>query len=246
MDKPPLQPLFVDLYADDVGGRPPDVHTLALDRRFNGIILKATEGNYYRPQWFLDSWPAPKHVDGAGRLYGEDWFRGAYHFLKFNLPGHDQADYYLSAVERAGGWNHGDLWPIVDVELGGDKNSNHQATEQQVVDCVGAFAKAVKAKTGRQVMLYGNGAMRDLGIKNRMGCDWIWVPRYTPTLPTWVYSRSGWAEEQLFAWQYCGDGVAGLTGYPTTAPGIGRCDISVMVLPGGLPALKDKLWLKPH
>ncbi len=237
-----LQPLIVDLYEGDVAGRPVNIPVLAADRRFNGIIVKATEGTYYRPPWFTDGWDGLKGVRTTQRTYGEDWFRGAYHFLKFNESGVDQADYYLSAVERSGGWGIGDFWPIVDVEAGGERNSNQDATPDQVQACVGSFAAAVRAKTGRKVMLYGNGIMRDLAIKSKMGCDYLWLPRYTSTLPPFIYERAGWTQEDLVMWQYCGDGQGYLEGYPTSAPGVGRCDISVMVLNGGLGALKGMLY----
>jgi len=138
--------------------------------------------------------------------------------LKFDQDGRAQADYYLQAVDAAGGGSDGDLWPIVDVELVSPTNSNRRATASQVINCTTAFAERVGFVTQRDVMLYGNGAMRDLGINDRMGCDWLWCPRYTPTLPTFIYERAGWTAEELALWQYAGDGAGELATTPSPRP----------------------------
>jgi GH25 family lysozyme M1 (1,4-beta-N-acetylmuramidase) len=228
----------VDLYAGDI----PDMGqaqwaTLTKDPRFIGGIIKATEGLYYDGgTWFQRNWKA---LQGA-KSYGGFLFRGCYHYLKFNYDGAKQAEFYLRAAEKAGGFLPGDFLPTVDVERGGEGNSNRNATRQQVIDCVSAFSEATKERTGRPVCLYGNGTMRDLGISSRMGCDYLWLPRYTDTLPRVTYERAGWDLSHLFAWQYCGDGQGYLKGYPTETP-IGKVDISVLTLPGGTDALKNIL-----
>lgn len=233
-------PLFVDVYAGDLHGTPPWSTLAALGAPWHGGIIKATEGISYRPPWFATNWRAVR--DAGGARYGGDWFRGAYHFLKFDRDGHAQALYYLKAIEDAGGWAIGDLWPIVDVELGSEKNSNQLASAQQIIDCTTAFANAVKAETGRKVVLYGNGAMRDKGIKDRMGCELLWCPRYTQTLPKEIYERAGWTTDDLMLWQYSGDGVSVLPNYPSSPPGFGPCDVSALVHAGGLPWLVANLW----
>lgn len=234
------QPLFVDVYAGDLSGNPKWSALVALGSPWHGAIIKATEGVGYAPSWFATNWRAIR--DAAGDRYGVDFFRGAYHFLKFNVDGAKQADYYLSAIEKAGGFAIGDLWPIVDVELGGEKNSNQLANGQQIIDCTTAFADRVRAVTGRKVVLYGNGAMRDKSIKDRMGCDLLWCARYTATLPAEIYQRAGWTTDELLMWQYGGDGHAYLIGYPATVPGFGSCDISALVKAGGLDWVRANLW----
>ena len=56
--------------------------------------------------------------------------------------------------------------------------------------------------------------------------------------------RTGTDIAHTMLWQYtAAEGKAtGPLGYPTEAPGIGRCDISALVLPGGLQALRSQLW----
>lgn len=233
-------PLFVDLYAGDLGGEPSWSVLAELGAPWHGAIIKATEGLHYAPAWFPKNWRAIR--DAGGERYGDTWFRGAYHFLKFNEGGAEQADFYLACIEEAGGFALGDLWPVVDVELGSEKNANQLATSQQIVDCTSAFAERVKNRTGRRVVLYGNGAMRDRGITEKMGCDLLWCARYTATLPPVIYQRAGWTTEELLMWQYSGDGVASLAGYPKSPPGFGKCDVSALTLRGGLPWLKANLW----
>ncbi len=232
---PEKSPLIVDFYEYDPA---PNLNLLTSDAGYAGAIIKATEGLYYSGKnWFPGQWRAIHDRDG----YGDTWFRGCYHFLKFNQDGAAQADYYLQTVEDSGGWDKGDLWPIVDVELGSDGNSNRSATAAQVIECTSAFAGRVASVTGRQVMLYGNGAMRDLSISDRMGCDWLWCPRYTATLPSNIYERAGWSIDQLAMWQYAGDGSGFLTNYPTSTPDGKKIDHSALVLKGGLDRLRSLL-----
>lgn len=241
-------PLFIDVYAGDA---PVDWKAYAaLGAPWHGAMLKATEGVTYAPKWFQENWQAMR--DAAGDRYGRDFFRWAYHFLRFANTGTLQADFYLRVVERAGGFGIGDVWPVVDVELGnpGDpvkgipRNKNWDASPQQIIDVTSAFVERVKQQTGRPVVLYGNGAMRDKGIRDRMGCDYFWPARYTETLPREISARAGWSLDRLLAWQYSGDAdVAKLHGYPDRPPGFKHdVDVSALVMDGGLDFLRSHLW----
>lgn len=239
-----VSPLIVDTFSG--AEQPTSVwKTLAAaGAPWHGAIIKATQGTAFGPRWFDDHWPAVRAA--GGDRYGDTWFRGAYHFLNFFEDGKAQADFYLKVVERAGGWDSGDLWPIVDVELGSKTNKNRLSSKQQVIDCTTAFADRVRGELGRDVMLYGNGAMRDLEITSRMGCSWLWCPRFTDVLPREIYERAGWSQDRLAFWQYAGDGVGGdnvgLKGFPASAPGLGtKCDISALTIPGGVSGLRSQL-----
>lgn len=243
-------PLFVDVYAGDVDGRPNWKLLASLGAPWCGAIVKATEGTWYSPDWFTTQWRALRTC--AGGRYGADWFRGAYHFLRFAVDGAKQADFYLQAIEFAGGWSTGDVWPIVDVELGHEgnahvpRNPNQDASRPQIIDCTTAFAERVSAQTGRRVMLYGNGAFRDkhitgeVVIAGELGCSYLWLPRYTPTLPREIYERMGWTLDELVLWQYSGDGDSHLEGYPSSPPGFGKVDVSALVKP--IEWLRANLW----
>lgn len=229
-------PLFVDVYAGD---GPKDWHALAAaGAPWHGAILKATQGTYYRDTaWLAPNWRALRQV--ATERYGVDWFRGAYHYLDVRQGGAEQADSFLAAIDYAGGWGPGDLWPMVDVERAGQRETT---ATQQVIDCVGAFVARIHKATGRETMLYGGSWLYDLAITSRMGCRWLAIARYTPTLPVHVYERIGWDRAGLVLWQYCGDGLGYLAGYPVVAPGCGKVDISALVMSGGISALRSKLW----
>lgn len=227
--------LIVDVYHGDVGGHPRWPALLEAPGVI-GAIVKATQGTSYGParSWFPAQWRELREV--AGDRYGRTWFRGAYHFLSFDLPGDRQADYYCDVVVAAGGWDAGDLIPIVDVERGSQGAPNWDDGRAKVEACTRAFVARVKQRTGRAVCLYGNGAMRDLGIRSRMGCSALWIPRYTETLPAEMYERAGWTLDAVPLWQYCGDGraaiheTAGGAPLPSSIPGFGAVDISVALV----------------
>ena len=230
-----LDPLIVDAYEGD-GHK--DWYALAgAGAPWAGAILKASQGRYYSGgTWFARAWN--EVLAAAPERHGEDWFRGAYHYLDASGNGAGQADYFVGVVEHAGGFIAGDLWPMVDVERA-DQHAG--ITAAQVVDVTSAFADRIKQLTGKSTTLYGGSWLADLGITSRMGCSRLALARYAPTLPAIVYERIGWHLEHLMLWQYCGDGESHLAGYPATAPGCGKIDISALVMPGGLDGLRAAL-----
>lgn len=226
--------LLPDVYRNDAGGHP-DWSALAADSRFFGAILKATEGTSYAAgePWFLANWPAARAAGGTRS--GVTWFRGCYHYLLMADSGAQQAEYYLQMVSKAGGFGDGDLPPIVDVERGSQSSSNHKASKQQVMDVTSEWVETVKSALGCKVMLYGRGAMRDLGITDRMGCDTLWAPQYNWTLDS--TSDIGWPANLVTFWQYT-DGQDNFTSYPDAAPGIGKDDLNLF-LGGTVDALRE-------
>lgn len=229
-----LPALTVDLYrADDRGA--PDWSGVTADVRYVGAILKATEGTAYPTAWFVAEWPRLRAA--AGARFGATFFRGAYHYLSFGDDGAAQADYFLATVDKAGGWDAADLVPIVDVERGGASSPNQRADAARVIEVTSAYVARVAAVTGQPVMLYGRGAMRDLGIRSRMGAQYLWNPGYTAALP--ATEAIGWPSDEVVLWQYT-DGTHNATRYPTEAPGLGAVDASVY-LPGDLVTLAATL-----
>ncbi len=213
-----MDPILVDAFAGDFAGKPP-ISKMVVWAQCCGLVLKATEGTYYKGQsWLRTYWPLAKTM--AGARYGRTWFRGAYLYLKFNLLGYLQADYFLQAIDEVGGWDAGDLPPIVDCELGSDHDTNQKASKAQIEDCVSTCADRLKGALGRPVILYGIGAMREKGITSRMGCDLLWIPNYTAKLFAKEYVDYGWDTASLFGWQYSGTESGGkLAGYPYKIPG---------------------------
>lgn len=231
--------LLVDVYAYDLGGNPKwEALAKASDAKnqYVGAVLKITEGTStielknspYKTsmEWLRRHWPLVKAA--GGDRYGVDWFRGGYHFLKFNRDPIAQANFYVGTIDAVGGFEHGDLLPIVDVELGKPTNSNFNATAQQIIDCTSVFAERVRTLTGRRVILYGRGAMRDKGIVNKMSCDVAWNPSYTTKMVTNGLVPP-WSTAEIALWQYT-DGEAGsLPDYPHEVPGFGKVDLSVFI-----------------
>lgn len=247
----PGQPyLFIDLFSGDderLVGKHPNWQVLANTEGYVGAILKAWDGTRFNDGgWLQRHWPAVR--DAGGNRYGDSWFRGAYLFLEFSQSGADQADAYLQAVDSAGGWDSGDILPIIDAEQGGEgrpatngkpavpAHPNRSATKQQVIDCVTACANCIRDRTGRRVILYGRGVMRDLGINDRMGCDLVWNPAYTSTMVR--HGLEAWSLEDIVLWQYCGDGQAAISSLPHEIKEFGKVDISVFVKGAQVPTLQ--------
>lgn len=236
--------LFVDVSPWE---KNPGWQVLINTPNFYGGIVKASQGlkGYSNDKgWFKRNWPMAK--DEAGDRYGLTWFRGAYLFLNLWQDGAAQADYYLEVIENAGGWDRGDIIPIVDVELGNDgtdgrpRSKNQDVGKQQIIDCTTACAQRLKEVTGRNVMLYGRGAMRDKGINDKMGCDIVFNPSYTSTIT--MHGLEAWTLDDVALWQYCGDGHAALadqTKFPRTIPGFGNTDISVYVEGSNKPSFQN-------
>jgi GH25 family lysozyme M1 (1,4-beta-N-acetylmuramidase) len=222
-----MDPVGIDLYEGDIAN--PDWRVyIDAGPPWHFAILKATQGTSYAPSWFVQNWEKMRVAASAVDRYGNNFFRGCYHYAKLSQSGSQQADYYLDFVERAGGWGDGDFPPIIDVEHA----NNEGATSDDVFACVTAFAERCNERIGKRPVLYGNSLLYDLGIREHMGCSKLWVARYASTLPAEVYERIGWSRDELFGWQYCGDGESYLDGYPSVSP-LGKVDISALLLDGG-------------
>src|SRR6476659_2207120 len=89
---------------------------LAQDSRFDGVILKSSEGTIYSPLWFVEQWHAA-HDAGVR-------FLGSYHFLRFDQTGASQAQAYLAQLRKVGFGSGNHLNPIVDFEQGGPTHAN--------------------------------------------------------------------------------------------------------------------------
>jgi GH25 family lysozyme M1 (1,4-beta-N-acetylmuramidase) len=236
-------PIIVDKYSEDSQA---DWDTLAASGLpWAGGILKATQGlTFSAPDWLAQNWAALETA--RTRNFRTNFIRGAYHYYQVADDGCAQAKFFLSTMNKAGGYQLGDLWPIIDVEA--DGNGNPSA--QQIVDGVCAFVETIATETGMPTMLYGNEFLFSQGVTSRMGCSWLWVARYTATLPQEIITRIGWTEDALWGWQYRGDAYNALLEtpdkvlYPNSAPGCGTSDLTVLTFPGGLDALCAKLWAK--
>lgn len=237
---PPEDPgppyLLFDCYPGDRGALPDFADAARTDTDGDGDsdvvggILKATDGVAYGyTQWFAKNAP---RVEGLV---------GGYHYFQALQDPVVQANFYLSVMASAlgSGWA-GDrrvIMPIVDAEFGDERSANRRASKQQWVDGVSKYADRVRSVTGRRVMLYGRGLMRDLGIAVRMGCDCVWNPAYTDPMAlngiTFVRNehetieKTEWTLDDVALWQYGGDGTAAYKKLPSAIMGLGKIDLSV-------------------
>lgn len=234
-----IDPLFVDVYQGD--GNKDWSAFVAAGPPWTGVVFKATQGNYYRPPWYGDERRA--FLAAAGDKLGATLFEGAYHYLDFLIDGATQAEYFVRAVELAGGEKTGTLWGMVDVERGGQRVK--QFSKPLVEDCTNAFSARYQQLTGRTATLYGGELLREVGVTDRLGCGRSAIALYGATLPRDVVTRTGTDLEHLLLWQYVGtdpqDPARSLAGYPLVAPGCGRVDISVLTLPGGIDKMRSML-----
>jgi hypothetical protein len=231
-------PLIVDAYEGDFERTKMDFIELAkAGEPWSGVLLKSSQGNYYYGgTWFPAQWRIVQ-LAGLQAWRQNNWIRGAYHYYDFTLDPIVQADFFTKNLQRAGGILERDIL-MVDVERAGQRR---RVTGAEVVDQISKFVARVVKTTGRWMVLYAGSWLSELGVTERMGCRYLITARYTKTLPQTCYTRIGWDLNSLAGWQYCGDGVAELDGYPNEAPGCGKVDITALVLPGGT----DKLFSTP-
>lgn len=252
--------LVADIYPPDFRGDPPFANILGRTiegKTFVGCILKASEGTGWgkkNEEWFRRQWRRVKEV--GGDRYGKDWFRGAYHFLRFTRSGASQADYFCDLIDSAGGWDHGDLMPWVDAEEGGQgtwaggrklaeiKNPVERARlAGEVRKCITDFVSRFHERTGLRIAVYGRGIFRDLGMTDCSFGEDSWAnPGYTKVMPR--MEKYGVPLEHISWWQLCGDGEAYAPGFPAgDISGWGTNDYSVFIdgdRPTTLRTLREK------
>lgn len=230
--------LAIDLYTGD---RPVDWSAfLAAGPPWFLAVFKLTEGtNYHYSPWaYKQRQPLVRH-----ERYGRDLFDGFYHYLLFHQSGAAQADWAWSHVEAVGGELAGTVPLMIDVERGGQQISN--PSRQQIQDVAGACFARYHDLSGRDATCYGGELLRATGARD-FGAGRYWVALYAAELhgrgetTAQFLARTGTDLAHLLGWQYASaEGAAtGPTGYPREAPGVGRVDISALVLPGGLDAIK--------
>lgn len=254
-----------DVYPGDLGANPP-FHVLpglvAMDKEVVGCYVKASEGLGWgaaNEDWFRRAWRELRTV--GGDRYGVDWFRSCYHFLRFEVDGARQADYFCDLVDSAGGWGEGDMMPWVDIEEGGQGHwAGGQRLEdikdpmkrarlaQEITERAASFIKRFKERTGLRIMVYGRGVFRDLGMSSaRFGADGVANPAYTEHMPS--MEAYGWPLRDVQFWQACGDGEVYAKGFPKELPGWGKTDYSVYVngsLRTSLADFRQRCLAKPR
>lgn len=254
-----LDPLCVDVFENDAGQVDGqfDWNSLWMDEAFFVAIIKANQGTQCAPQpWFTKNWQAIRESAIAQGRYGRTALRGCYSYLEVDQDWKAQAEVFLKMVELAGGWDIGDLWPMLDVESAANPANPGSA---KLMDAMETWAQVVGGALGRQCLLYGNIYLAESGVTSPpagFGC--LTVARYTGDLPPVTYERIGWSITEppvmptVWGWQYAGTEDPNLLkGYPGTAP-IGpsgsqiKSDITAVIAAGGGQAAVDFTLLNLH
>jgi lysozyme len=155
-------------------------------------IVRVSDGTGTLDSTFTTNWKGTK---------SNNLVRGVYQFFE---PGEDptkQADLVLSQVKNAGGFDPGDLPPVMDIETtGGQSDATIQSHMQTWLDVI---TKAI----GRKPIIYTN-----LNTSSHFGGKFggypLWVASWGASCPT---MPNGW--KQWDFWQYSDTGtINGISG----------------------------------
>jgi lysozyme len=155
-------------------------------------FARTSDGLNHPDTKFSQNWPAMKT---AGIV------RGVYQFFR---PGQDpkaQAQMMLSAIDKAGGLQPGDLPPVLDIETAdGQSAATIQARAK-------TWLQEVEKAVGAKPFVY-TAAFMSSQIGSALSAYPLWVANYGPTCPT---MPSGWSEWKF--WQSADNGnVPGISG----------------------------------
>lgn len=231
-------PLLIDIYPGDRAVHWPTF--IAAGPPWHGAILKLSQGLRYEYTAWVNK---QRREIAASARYGVDLFDGLYHYLDLSADGARQAEWFWELCSNVGGERAGTLPAMVDVERGGQSVT----TPAQVHRVTSDFASRYHQLSGRLATLYGGELLRASGVHDLLGCGRSAVALYGPELhgkgesTAQFLARTGTDLEHTMLWQYvAAEGPeTGPAGYHHEAPGIGRVDISAVVLPGGLGALRS-------
>ena len=163
-------------------------------------FTKASEGTDYVNPTFEVNWSEIKRVGLV---------RGAYHFARpVQGSSWDEATHFLDTIERAGGWENGDLLAL-DLESGTGDLRNWTL----------GFLQSVALETGITPLLYsGNWFLGPHGCTSdpELGKYPLWLAAYSIAVPS---PPPGWGG--LFLWQHTD---------AASVPGVaGRCDEDIVI-----------------
>ena len=141
--------------------------------------IKATEGDDLADPAFEQHWRAA----GAAGVR-----RGAYHFYVTEDDPRDQAEFFISKVRLA----PGDLAPVVDIELIGEK------TKPGLADRLRIWLEIVEGHYGVRPMIYTSPNFWNAHVGEGFGHYPLWIADYDvdePVLPV------GWNAWHLWQWR---------------------------------------------
>lgn len=158
-------------------------------------FIKATEGGDHVDPRFLDNW------NGA-RAAGV--WRGAYHFVYWCRPAHEQAEWFIQHIPN----DPDALPPVLDVEWNGhSKTCPKRVSRQEALDMMAVMIRALEQHTGKRPVIYTDiPFFRDVLQEGGFEQYPLWI-RSTAAEPHMRYDR------RWYFWQYTTTGrIPGITG----------------------------------
>ena len=158
-------------------------------------FIKATEGGDYLDPRFSDNWHGARQ---AGVL------RGAYHFVYWCRPAHEQADWFRRNVPN----DPDALPPVLDVEWNPDSRTcRRRVSKPEALQMIRVMLQAMEAHTGKRPIIYTDlNFHRDI-LEGELNEYPHWV-RSTAAEPEHRYGNRRWT-----MWQYTTTGrVPGIEG----------------------------------
>ena len=200
------------------GSRFPDVSSFQPNVDWNAVrhassirvgdlaIVKISEGAGWTDPYGAARW---REMASAGFPH-----RGGYHFLHPSVSPQEQAQHFLSALHQDGVIVRPSDIVVCDCEVSDSSSS--------VAACTREFGQIVRKEVPAKLWLYGGGPfLHEFGVELEP-YDGHWLAAYvSDPAPYMVFGRS-----RTVAWQYS-DGHYGPT--PHYCPGIGSCDLSVVL-----------------
>ena len=165
----------------------------ASGKRF--AYIKATEGGDHVDPRFLENWEGARQ---AGVL------RGAYHFVFWCRPAHEQAAWFKQNVPRDGGA----LPPVLDVEWNGQsKLCPGKVGKAKALAMINVMLREMEAHTGKRPIIYTDITFHEDVLEGELLDYAHWI-RSTAAEPQVRYNNRTWT-----LWQYTTTGrVPGIAG----------------------------------
>ncbi|MBM3545014.1 MAG: glycoside hydrolase family 25 protein [Alphaproteobacteria bacterium] len=158
-------------------------------------FIKATEGGDHLDPKFLENWEAAKRAGVA---------RGAYHFVYWCRPAHEQALWFMLNVPQ----DPDALPPVLDVEWNGhSKTCPRRVSRETALTKMKIMLDAMQAHTGKRPIIYTDPAFYRDVLKGEFAEYHFWL-RSVAAPPSKIYGDRKWA-----FWQFTQTGhVPGVKG----------------------------------
>ncbi|MGH6833822.1 MAG: glycoside hydrolase family 25 protein, partial [Methyloceanibacter sp.] len=159
-------------------------------------FIKATEGGDHLDPKFLDNWHAARRAGIA---------RGAYHFVYWCRPAHEQALWFMLNVPA----DSDALPPVLDVEWNShSKTCPRRVARDTALAKIKILLDAMEAHSGKRPIIYTDPKLHREVLEGEFTDDHFWL-RSVAAKPDAIYRERGWS-----FWQFTTTGsVPGVKGH---------------------------------